>query len=611
MPRLFNSLLAITVLGVFAVGACGTDRGEFADKEPPPFTGDDAGPDAPQQCGFRCSRDLKKVMKGCTDVEGQVDQECPVGQGCGIDKCVDACTSAALAKGSVGCEFWMLPPDQADKDGGAGACYAAMVANTWDVPVNLTAEWGSEALDISKSIYTATRASAVDDPVYTPLTGPLAPGAVAIIFLSQDEKVGEPNPICPQCRYTCPPGVTPAVMVDPIKHGTTKTKAFHLKTDAPVSAYSIFPYGGAKSFVPSATLLLPVTSWDKSYVAVTTAAFGRYVRPELDRRTLQLVANEDDTKISMRPNVDIGQGVDVAPALEGQLVEWTLSKGQVLQITQLESPSGSQISATKPIGMFGGSPCTFIPSGIPYCDATQQQIPPFAQWGTSYALVPYLSRLTGLNGANPPEKVYWSFVGTVDDTVLTYDPAKPPGAPEKLSAGEVFTFATDALVTVKSQDTKHPFHASVYMSSAAHSGGSGGKSETTGDPEFVNLVPSDQFLDRYVFFTDYTYPDTTLTIVRRKTSEGFKSVSLECAGELTDWRPLGASGEYEMAWVRLTTGYVAQKVNGKTCGYGRHEATSDGPFGLYVWGIGPYASYGYAGGMGSRPINEAPPIVVQ
>ena len=403
MPRLFSSLLAIGAVGVSALGACGTDR-EFVDQEPPPFQNEDAGTPPREGC-FQCSPDLKKVLNGCGADAGDVIEECPVGQGCGVDRCVDACTSAALSKGSVGCEFWMLPPDQGNKDEGAGACYAAMIANTWDVPVNLTAEWGTDALDISKSIYTATRTSPTADPVYTQLEGALEPGQVAIVFLSQTGEVGRPDPICPQCEYTCPPGVVPAVMADPILHGTAKTKAFRLKTDAPVSAYSVFPYGGAKSFVPSATLLMPVTSWDTSYVAVTAAPFGRSARPELDRRTLQLVASEDDTTIKMRPNVDIGQGMDVAPALSNEIVEWKLSKGQVLQITQLDTPSGSEIVSSKPIGMFGGSPCTFIPTGIPYCDATQQQIPPFSQWGSSYALVPYRSRLTGVNGNVPPERV--------------------------------------------------------------------------------------------------------------------------------------------------------------------------------------------------------------
>ncbi len=43
---------------------------------------------------------------------------------------------------------------------------------------------------------------------------------------------------------------------------------------------------------------------------------------------------------------------------------------------------------------------------------------------------------------------------------------------------------------------------------------------TLGDPDFVNVVPSEQFLDRYVFFTDYTFPDTSLVVVRRTHGDG-------------------------------------------------------------------------------------------
>lgn len=132
-----------------------------------------------------------------------------------------------------------------------------------------------------------------------------------------------------------------------------------------------------------------------------------------------------------------------------------------------------------------------------------------------------------------------------------------------------------------------------------------------GDPDFVNLVPSDQFLDRYVFFTDYTFPQTTLTVVRRKTRGEFKPVSLDCAGEVRDFLPLGDSGEYEWAWVELTRQGSGVAHGGKTCGYGRHEATSDGPFSVTVWGVGYCASYGYAGGMGSRPLNDVQASVVK
>lgn len=591
----FASLLFGTSVMAVCFAACSDDRDGFTDRKDI-FEVPDAEASAPEppSCGFRCSRDLKTVLKGCDGAE-EVVASCPPDQGCGIDRCVDACESAALSKGSIGCSFWTLPPD--DGDDGAGACFAAMIANTWDRPVNITAEWGADPLDVSEAIYTASVVG--ENATYTPLTGPLPPGQVAIVFLAQATIVSDADAV------RCPEGTKAAVKIDPIRHGTTKTKAFHLKTDAPVSAYSSFPYGGAESFYPAATLLLPVSSWDTSYIAVSTGKYGDAQQSEADQRTVQIIANEDDTSVSMRPNVDVAEGNDVAPAGANEVQTWTLSRGQVLQITQRGGITGSAIKSSKPVGMFGGAPCNFLPSTVPWCDITQQQIPPFSQWGSEYALVPYLPRIEAVTGT-ARETVPWMFVGAVDGTELTYEPKKPAGAPTKLSAGQAVHFMTDQLVTVKSQDSKHPFYVAVHMTGAMFGGGTPGGGSTKGDPDFVNVVPSDQFLDRYVFFADYTYPDTSLTVVRRKAKDGFKPVVLECGGEITGFAPLGSSGEYEFAWVKLTSGWGPQKLANGECGYGRHEARSEAPFSITVWGIGQDASYGFAGGMGSRPINDAP-----
>ncbi|MBC7018309.1 IgGFc-binding protein, partial [Salmonella enterica] len=102
------------------------------------------------------------------------------------------------------------------------------------------------------------------------------------------------------------------------------TSAFHLKADSPVAAYSIFPYGGAASQYPTATLLLPVSSWDKSYIAVSTGKFGDSNSASLDRRTLQIIANDDDTKVSMSPTNDIAEGEGVSAGVTGETVTWSL-----------------------------------------------------------------------------------------------------------------------------------------------------------------------------------------------------------------------------------------------------------------------------------------------
>ena len=380
-----------TAFATLLASACSSERDGF-ERPPPPFP--EASLTDGGACSYRCSRDLKKVMSTCDGGAEETIATCGPDEGCGIDRCVDACQAAALSKGSVGCSFWTLPPD--DVAVAPGACFVAMIANTWDRPVTLGAELGSAPLDISQSVYTASVEGTT--PVYTQLKGPVPPGAVALVFLSQVARVDAGG--AETKNLQCPPGVVPASKEEAVAGGTVRTRAFHITADAPVAAYSIFPYGGAASATPSASLLLPVSSWDTGYVAVSTGRFGPddpYVAE--DPRTLQIVANEDGTEVSMRPTEAVLEGIGVEPAAAGAPTTWKLSRGEVLQITQILTLSGSPISSNKPVAVFGGSPCVYLPNASPACDVTQQQIPPFAQWGTEYALVPFKPRTVGLSSA--------------------------------------------------------------------------------------------------------------------------------------------------------------------------------------------------------------------
>ncbi|WP_146648575.1 IgGFc-binding protein [Labilithrix luteola] len=573
--------------------ACSSSERAFADDQPIALVPEEAGTLPPVSCsGKICSRDMKKVVDGCTEA---VIEDCGPQKGCANGTCVAPCDAAAFAQGSAGCGFYTLPPD--DDVWFAGSCFAAMIANTWDTPATIEARYGTDPLDLGASIYTVEMNGT--EPVYTKLEGALPPGQVAIVFLSEIRP--RPDPTVYRDFSACPLGTLGAYNGDPISHGTGKTKAFSIKTDVPVSAYSIFPYGGAKTFFPTATLLLPTSSWSTNYVAVNAWQMSKdpYFRP-LGGPSMQIVAMEDDTEVRMKPKVDLYDGAGVTGSAAGKIATFKLNRGEVVQITQVDELSGSPIAANKPIGLFGGSKCTDIPETIAACDTLQQQIPPVAHWGSEYPLVPFRSRIQGDNPK--PERVPYRLVGAVDGTVLTYDPERPLNAPETLSAGQLATVWTDKILSVKSQDKDHPFYASVVMTGALFNDDSGqGYKATDGDPDFVNLVPGDQFLDRYVFFADYTFPETSLTIVRKKDQNGFHPVELDCLGEVPNFKSLGKGGQYEYAWVDLTHSF--SPASG-TCGAGRHEAKSDGPFSLTVWGMGYCASYGYAGGAGNRPLTQ-------
>ncbi|GMV14612.1 MAG: IgGFc-binding protein [Polyangiaceae bacterium] len=215
-------------------------------------------------------------------------------------------------------------------------------------------------------------------------------------------------------------------------------------------------------------------------------------------------------------------------------------------------------------------------------------------------------------------------VGAVDGTTLTWEPAPPAGAPSSLAQGQVAQFSAPGPFVVRSQDDHHPFYMSAHMTGAGlydpQQQNPSAKADGRGDAEFVNVIPPGEYLDRYVFFTDPTYPETNLVIVRVKDQNGFEDVTLDCAGVLTGWKPVGTSGSFEYTYFDLVR-HNFESQGG--CNNGRREMSSKLPFGLTVWGWGSadtgqqfqgfytqYVSYAYPGGASVAPINEVfvPPI---
>jgi len=221
-------------------------------------------------------------------------------------------------------------------------------------------------------------------------------------------------------------------------------------------------------------------------------------------------------------------------------------------------------------------------------------------WGHEYAVVPYISR----RSKEAPEDYLYRFTAAVDGTVLTYEPSTPKDAPLTLAAGQSVMFTTQQPFVVTSQDIEHPFAVFSHMTSADFVDTQGQQ----GDPEFVPVIPSEQYLGRYVFFVDVTYPNSQLVVVRsRQNGKELAPVTLECAGELEEWTPLGTSYEYSRIW--LTKARKPQAVGSGTCGAGRHVIESAGPFAVTVWGTAHVSSYGYPGGGALRTLNSIEPIV--
>jgi hypothetical protein len=248
--------------------------------------------------------------------------------------------------------------------------------------------------------------------------------------------------------------------------------AFHVVSDVPLSAYDINPYGGATSYLPSASLLFPATSWGTNHMAIAPAPSG-YSMFAL------VVAREDNTIIKVAPANAFPGGGAVAPAPAAVTTEYTLNAGQILQWAapgDQFDPSGAIFDSDKPIGLWTGNTYMFVGSatgGPGGGEAAHQQIAPVQAMGSEYVGAGVVSRLDG----NSPESIPYRMVGAVAGTALTWDPAPPPGAPPSLEAGQVAQFESSTPFTVRSQDPDHPFLFSQYMPGTSGSQGSLGDEE--------------------------------------------------------------------------------------------------------------------------------------
>jgi hypothetical protein len=381
----------------------------------------------------------------------------------------------------------------------------------------------------------------------------------------------------------------------------------HIRASAPVVAYDMYPYGGGESALASATLLLPTSTWGTNYIGVD--AYAQLASGNGGQIPwMTIVAKEDGTEVRLTPTTDINPVMPGdTPTKAGQLATYTLRRGQLIQFEQKGEIVGTPILSNKPIAVWGGHTLMFLPMGQQAGDGAHQQIPPVRALGHEYVAVRYRDRFD-----TKPETTLYRIVGAVDGTNLTYLPNAPDGAPTTLKSGELVEIWTPDPFVVKSQDDKHPFYMAGYMGGCTQYRdlNPDGTGDCRGDPEFVNLVAPQQYLSEYTFFTDPTYPETNLVVVRSKSDEGFADVTLDCAGTLTGWQSLG---DYEWTRIDLVRGNFEPQGS---CDNGVHKMTSTQPFGLTVWGWGSAAtpnqtqavSYAYPAGMYVKPITD---VVVQ
>jgi hypothetical protein len=272
---------------------------------------------------------------------------------------------------------------------------------------------------------------------------------------------------------------------------------------------------------------------------------------------LGIVGTQPGTVVTITPSV-LAAG---RPA--GVPYTISLNPGQTYQLRATGAApadlSGTLISSTAPIAVFGGHQCANIPAGFFACDHIVEQLPPTTTWGKSFITMPLATRTGG-----DTFRILASTNGTVVSvngvTVAT------------LNRGQLHE---RIIVTPSTITASQPVLVAQYSNSSTFD-------NVTSDPFEMLIPPFEQFLASYTVTTPATgFPVNYINLVVPNAAVG--SVKLDgVAIPASAYTPI--SGSSFSGTQRLVT-------------IGAHNLVGPLPFGAFMYGYANFDSYGYPGGM--------------
>ena len=208
--------------------------------------------------------------------------------------------AAADKKASGGCDYYAVHMD--GSNGAQNGCLVAFIANTANTPTRIEASFAGAPIDLAAHAKLPSGSgTTLTYGDYDPELG-VPPGQVAIVFLAgppepgQTDQFGNGNTRFKE-PVKCP--VKPALSALTQVIGSGFGRAFHVRTDRPVVAYQMLPYGGGSAAVTGAMLLIPTSAWGTNLVAV--AAYTAGDLGGNGNTSLDIVAQDDGTTVTILP----------------------------------------------------------------------------------------------------------------------------------------------------------------------------------------------------------------------------------------------------------------------------------------------------------------------
>lgn len=374
---------------------------------------------------------------------------------------------------------------------------------------------------------------------------------------------------------------------------------FRVYSDVPVISYQHAPLRANRG--NESALLLPDAVLGQDYVVVSYTSLNGGFRGV---SYFELVALEDNTRVEWTPPVDTaGTGLPIDPVAAGDTGALILNRYETVRIvpSQLGLPkedfnaqyetldiSGTVIASDKPVWVTGGNRYSRVPLDEPGQGGSGDQLLevmfPLRHWGQSYVLPGAIERPYEADAPLPEwqdfveESHYRIYAGRANTTVMS-DPADPAFPLTLENVGDFVDIETAPGVSL-SLSGDGPFMPVQYIRSknpVSPNAIEGPPQTGYGDPAMVQMVPTEQYLSRYVFATgvDFFY---NFVQISRATSDVEVRVIADEGGAITrvcnepdcDYGFVPVGADFEVAIVPLLEGTFT--------------AESDTPFGIIQTG---------------------------
>ncbi|MDF1563588.1 MAG: IgGFc-binding protein [Deltaproteobacteria bacterium] len=527
------------------------------------------------------------------------------GATCRTDQCVNLCAEAVQNDSYIGCEYWPVVLSNSALADRFRSDFAVVLANP---NVGTTADVAVFAPGSATPVLTAQVAGGTLETLRLPWNAldavsggasTSARGAIAYKLTSSVPVTAyQFNPLASNLPSGCTqdsdcPGYT---ALDP--------GSGCLAGAAPRSCgYDDYSYTNDASLLLPAHILGDAATGTSGYMAVSppheyssSALSGDYDMPAY----VAIVGTQDATTVTFTSAGATAAGGGLSTLDPGGQTTLSLDAGDVVQIAtrQYGTPeetsvflgptfrryleadlTGSVITSDKPIAVYSGADCAYVPYNKQACDHLEQQLFPFSKWGTSYVA----AHSEYPNNTSVGD--VWRIVAGADATQIVVTPASVH-APVTLARGEFLEITTTQDFVVQSQDLDHPIMVVQYfvgIETVLPLLADPSDKSNVGDPSMVLAIPTQQFRDAYTFTTPDTIARDFVSVVRPTGA----TVTLDAVPMNTTWSPI-AGTSWEVGRIEIQDG--------------THRLQADQPVGLSVYGFDWSVSYGYPGGLDLRSI---------